>query len=332
MVRTVLKYVAIAMVALLIILWFWLGGFSQIVRFVKSIPNPIDIIWGTSTSTYSVVLPWQIPVPQGPDIEGLANEGAALENASTQERLEELQRQYDSIQNNGSENALPPGAQSPYFGRVTLSRASATESNPANEYVVLDAHSNIGGVAISGWSLQSSLTGRRVVLSLAAPQFEMGIINSVRSIYLESGQHVIVTTGLSPVGVSFRENRCTGYLAQALTFEPSLSSSCPSPADSMPLTERNLQQYGGDCIDFVRSLPQCTFPTSLPAALSTACRSHVVNTFSYNGCAQTYRNQPSFTLDTWRVYLAYPTELWGNTHDVIRLLDEYGRVIDSVTY
>ncbi|MHB1086945.1 MAG: hypothetical protein ACYCZ0_04330 [Minisyncoccota bacterium] len=324
MIRTVLWWVLIGMVILLAGAWLWVGGASRIVSFVKTIANPIDIIWGTSTSTYKVELPWQLPIPQGPDIEGLANEGEAYENMSAEERLDEVQRQYDSIQKD-----VAKLGRSPYADKVSLSRAAATEAAASNEYLVIDAS---GNVSLVGWSLMSMLTGAIAPIPLAATVYEHGTLNNVRAVSLEPGTSAIVMSGFSPAGVSFRENRCTGYLAQNLSFEPSLANACPSPAESMSLTDQNLLRYGGDCVDYVQSLPQCTYPTTIPASLAPACRIYIANTFSYNGCVQTHRYESNFMLDTWRLYLGSPVELWGNTHDVIRLLDENGQTVDSITY
>jgi len=332
MIKTVLKYVAIGMVVLLVGLWLWAGGFSQIVRFVKTIPNPIDIIWGTSTSTYQVVLPWQLPIPQGSDITDLTEEGARYERDIEEERLNDLQGQYSDLEAKATRQR-ETGPTSPYAGSVSLSIASASESDAADEYLVVEARGgSSASIQISGWSLQSMLTGKRAIVPLGASVYILGSLNSVRPVTLEPGTSAIVTTGFSPAGVSFRENRCTGYLSQNQSYEPPLANACPSPSESMPLNSDNLQRYGGDCIDHVRTIPQCTFTASIPENLSPACRSYIANTFSYNGCVQSRQADASFALDTWRIYLGHADELWSNSHDVIRLLDQYGQTVDSVTY
>lgn len=329
MVRTVLKYVAIAMVVLVAIAWLWSGGYRGIVNFVRTIANPIDIIWGTSTSTYEVALPWQVAIPQGADIELLMSEGAGYEQPrSPEERLEDLQAEYDALEEEAAKQA-----RSPHYGKVSLSRAFATESHPSSEYVVISAR-NIpaGGVSTQGWSLASVVTGIRVMLPMAATEFRQGALTSIQPVVLRAGESMIVTSGFSPTGVSFRENRCIGYLANSLRLDPPLSSTCPAPSENLSLTDQNLQRYGGDCIDYVRSIPQCVQPASVPLSLPAACRIYIANTFSYNGCVDAQRSQPDFALDTWRLYIGSGSELWANNHDSIRLLDEYGRTIDAITY
>lgn len=329
MVRTILKYVAISMVVLVAIAWLWSGGYRSIVSFVRTLANPIDIIWGTSTSTYEVVLPWQIPIPQGADIELLMSEGAGYEQPmSAEDRLDDLRAQYDAL----SEEAAKQ-TRSPHFGKVSLSRSFASEADASREYVVISAHSvPRGGISTQGWSLASMVSGVRVMLPMAASELREGALTNIQPVVLRSGESIIVTSGFSPTGASFRENRCMGYLSSAYNFDPPLSSTCPAPSETLALTDQNLQRYGGDCIDYVRSIPQCGRPTTIPISLPAACRIYIANTFSYNGCVDAQRTQADFGLDTWRLFIGSASELWGNGHDSIRLLDEYGRTIDAVIY
>jgi hypothetical protein len=107
MVRTVLKYVVLGMVLLLVVGWLWGGGWRGIVSFVRTIPNPIDILWGTSTSTYEVRLPWAIDVPHGPDIELYLREGAGYSAASPEEQIVELESAYKALQGEVARQSRP---------------------------------------------------------------------------------------------------------------------------------------------------------------------------------------------------------------------------------
>ena len=215
---------------------------------------------------------------------------------------------------------------------VTLSQAAATESGTAHEYVELDAREGISPVPLTGWSLQSMVSGVRVSLPGAAAPFIIGVVNSLSPIVLSPGQTVLVVSGPSPVGVSFRENRCTGFLEQVQSFDPALSNACPASSELAPFTAENLHQYGSDCMDFARSLPQCSFPVNLPSSLTPGCRAYLVNTFTYSNCVDIQRSRPSFELDTWRIYLSSASELWDNQHDIIRLLDAQGKTVAAISY
>jgi len=147
------------------------------------------------------------------------------------------------------------------------------------------------------------------------------------------GASAIITTGLSPVGVSFEDNICSGYLGQLQTFFPTLSSSCTAPSDALPQTAQNLKTYGASCLDYINNLPAFEFPgPNLPSDLSQACRTFVATTLSYNGCVAMNRTQSTFELPSWRLYLAMRAPLWNHTHDIIRLLDNQGRVVDVLQY
>ena len=116
------------------------------------------------------------------------------------------------------------------------------------------------------------------------------------------------------------------------SFTPALSNSCPSRERVLQYSPENLARYGGDCFDYVQNLPQCDFPQSVPTSLSSNCRAFLFYAFSYNGCVNTFQSTSDFALPSWRMYAGYTKELWGNSHDVIRLLDGQGMVVDSVSY
>src|SRR3989344_4937155 len=113
MIRTVIKWVLIAAVIILILLWLWAGGFTSVRNFIRTIPNPIDIIWGDATSTYQINLPWQSAIPQGPDISGLTDAGDA--------QLDQVSDEQGGTNEGGSNGAQQSyGTPSPYRGMVTL--------------------------------------------------------------------------------------------------------------------------------------------------------------------------------------------------------------------
>ncbi|OGG54748.1 hypothetical protein A3C20_03975 [Candidatus Kaiserbacteria bacterium RIFCSPHIGHO2_02_FULL_55_25] len=321
MIRTVIKWVLISAVILLILLWLWAGGFTSVRNFVRTIPNPIDIIWGNATSTYQINLPWQSAIPQGPDISGLTDAGDAQLDQTPEET---------GAASGGTQTSY--GVPSPYRGMVALSQANAREGGTVHEYLELDAREGISAVPLTGWSLQSMVSGVRVPIPGAAAPFIIGVVNQLSPVVLAPGQTALVVTGPSPVGVSFRENRCTGFLEQVQSFDPALANACPASSELAPLTAENLHQYGSDCMDFARSLPQCSFPVNLPSSLTPGCRAYLVNTFTYSNCVDIERSRSSFELDTWRIYLSSASELWDNQHDIIRLLDAQGRTVAAISY
>jgi hypothetical protein len=326
MIKRVLIVTFIFIILALFVFWIVTGGIGAAMRAGANFTNPVGLIFGSGTSTGTFIqLPWQPAAPpRGPDISGYADQA----NTDIQ-----------SLQNGGASDttaaqAATFGNPSPYVGQITIIDNAATESDPEREYIEIQAsENNSAPITITGWSLQSAVSGLRAPIPEAAPVFVLGIVNTVGPVYLDPGDSAIITTGMTPVGTSFRENICSGYLGQLQTFTPALSASCPDPSQALPETAENLRTYGGSCLDYLQNLPQCSFPgTTLPSNLSGACRTYIEDTFSYDGCVNLYRNAPSFARNSWRLFLNMRAELWYNTHDVVRLLDTEGRTVDVLTY
>ena len=329
MIKRVLITSLIVFIIALIVFWLMTGGWAAVARTARTLMNPLDFFIGQNPSGSFIKLPWQFESPtRGPDISEYAAEADRYNEASGDEGNA---TSPDSVMQVGQVRASGYG--SPYSGRVTISGDTAAESNPALEFIELTASdSNSASVPIAGWSLQSAVSGARAAVPQAAPLFVLRMVNNVQGISLEPGASVVLTTAASPVGTSFRENRCIGYLNELQTFTPELSGSCPTPSEALPMNADNLRTYGSSCFDYLNGLPQCHFTTRFPSDLAPACRAFIQNTMSYNGCVNANRNHSGFALPIWRAYLARGPELWSNTHDVIRLLDAEGRTVDVLTY
>lgn len=319
MVLSILKWVGIAMVLSLIALWLWQGGYWKIAKFAEIIPNPLE---ATTTDA-------QYRLPGQPDFFTVDDTTSAADEMEY--GASDYQNPRDALYDTGASD--PNAARSPYAGFVDLQIGAADRKDVDAEYVVIRA-SDFATVPIpvSGWSLKSSYTGRRAIIPLAASPFYQGVVNSVQPITLGSGESVIFSSGVSPVGVSFRETVCTGYLGQTQQFSPALSNSCPRPTDLLPRSGANAQRYGANCLDYVERLPQCSYPMLLPNELSPACRTYLTNTFTYNGCMQAYAQRGSLNMNTWRAYYASSEELWQNEHDSIVLTDGEGRTVATINY
>lgn len=274
-----------------------------------------------ATSTQGYVLPWQ-PNNLFPSISEEDLYGGAFPEG------------YEGFEKEFAQDGATLGDPSPYHGEVTIRPyGSSPKSDAASEYLVLEVSPNATApVSVLGWSIQSAVTGIRVPLPEATPLLIAGTVNTLEPVSLSPGAQAVVFSGVSPVGGSFRENICSPYLGELQTFIPRLEGSCPSPADELPLTAEYISMYGGNCIDFVRTLPSCELPRELPATLTDSCRAFLTSRFSYNGCVNAQRDASGFTKDAWRLYVGASRELWLNDHDVIRLLDEESRIIDVYTY
>jgi len=225
------------------------------------------------------------------------------------------------------------GADSPYAAHVTINKASATQSDANKEYVTISVSRKApGSVTMTGWVLESKKKAVRASLGSAANVYMLGSVNNESPVTVPPGGTVYVTTGRPQSGVSFRVNECSGYLDQFQTYYPKLDNQCASPEDEMQL---RADRIGNDaeCEAFVDELSSCQIYTeAVPSGLSSACRNFVVYDLTYNGCVALHRADPDFFENEWRMYLSRDQELWENGHDTIRLLDENGKLIASVTY
>lgn len=312
MIQTVLKYLFIFMALGLLVIWLLAGGAQKAWDVGKSFSNPLAFLFGSGTSSLSsFTLPWQPKIDLAPDISQYTGQA--------------------SLPSSDENNVSAFGSPSPYAGEVSLT-SDHPSTNAGQEYVVITSSAS-APVSIAGWTLQSAASKVQVALPEAAPIFIGGVVNSVAPVILAPGGSAIVITGVSPVGVSFEENECSGYLGRFQNFTPALSDSCPAPADALPETPQNVQTYGASCFDYLSSLDSCATPgTTPPSDLSASCQSFVATTLTYNGCVGLYRSSASFALPTWRLYFGLAQPIWNPSHDVIRLLDDQSRVVDVLTY
>jgi len=227
------------------------------------------------------------------------------------------------------------GTPSPYQSSVSLSHyvSGAGSSDPTNESISLSLpfQSSLP-VDLSGWTLESEATGAAIVIPQGSAVPASGIINSVSDIVLQPGEQAIIISGRSPIGASFKENKCIGYFAQFQRFSPSLPSSCPAPSDELRA------HYGGDyirdakCIDYVNGLSRCQVMLSPPVGLSGACQSFLVKYLNYNGCIDAHEGDKDFSGTTWRIYLGNTNSMWRASHEVVKLLDKQGNTVDAFSY
>lgn len=182
------------MLVVLLAMWLWTGGWTLIKQTVRALPNPIDILWGTSTSTYRIVLPGQPAIPQGPDISNLTDQysdydASDSQTPSPQEQLARQQAQYNALraQAEASNRAVN---QSPYASMVNLSTGTASDSSQI-EYLTLDANQQI---PVGGWVLTSTKSGVRATI----PAYSKGPQGSLVPTVMRSGDTAIVVSATSP--------------------------------------------------------------------------------------------------------------------------------------
>ncbi len=220
---------------------------------------------------------------------------------------------------------------SPYASAIRLSAGRARSAGADEEYVRIESTDDLAApVNISSWKLVSSETQYEATLGEASPLPYSGRVNDQYVVMLPAESTVYVVTGRSPIGTSFRTNVCTGYFTQFQDFEPGLDKKCPLAEDE--LAERGLA-VSEECKAYVEDINRCTLTTgTVPGNLGEVCRDFILNDLTYAGCVARHQDEPGFYNNEWRLYLNRTSELWKNANERIRLVDESGLLIDSVSY
>lgn len=200
------------------------------------------------------------------------------------------------------------------------------------EYITLSSSLGSGEqVAISGWKLQSLVTGSYVIIGGAANNPIVGRKDE-SPIFISRNSRVIISQGNSPINTSFRVNKCSGYLEQKHNFYPAISNfNCPAPIESAPSYSRI---FDNECLDYIESLPICEEPRErdIPETISLACENYVKTNINYESCVINHRNDPDFYTSEWRVYIPTRGIFWLEKRDRIQLIDNSGRVVDTIDY
>lgn len=227
------------------------------------------------------------------------------------------------------------GPSSPYRGVVRMNHyvSGAGSPDPKNEYVELYVAQDAGTpVNVSGWVLTSDVTGAASAIPKGTEVPMSGVVNASQDIIITPGKRAIVVSGSSPIGASFRENKCIGYFSTFQQFYPSLPQNCPTPSDELS------NYYGAGylrdsaCIESVNKLSRCQVALSPPVGASGACQNFMIQYLNYNGCVTAHKDDQNFKGDVWRIYLGRTTPMWKTKYEIVKLLDKEGKTVDAFSY
>ncbi len=251
---------------------------------------------------------------------------------------------------------------SPYARSVSIGTGNASRAyQPYEEYITVENRGN-ESVNITGWMLSNAKNERayesggnlqRFAADTAKIPRAVTFIspsgtNTVTDIILKNGESAVLTTGSmgqkTPyVITSFKENICSGYLGSSddYTFTPSLARNCPRP-----LTEPGATSLDSSCRNFISRMQSCHSPkfdrldskgedcsTCVDGVrLSSSCFAFVKSHYSYAGCIANHESDPNFFGNTWRVFLGQGWPMWDDEHEVIKLFDSSGQLVDYKAY
>ena len=265
-------------------------------------------------------------------------------------RQEEVRGNLSSIENKLSDLQVEAKKQalfstpSPLRGMVQITGGSFGTTDPDQEYITIQVSSSAKEpITLTGWRLVSIATDKGATIGSGARIPQAGAVNNSEPIRLSPGERAYVITGESPIGGSFAENMCTGYLESNQTFYPSLSRRCPSASGEFDRHFSGNPYKDNGCYTLIRETNSCTTPRE-STRISAACIDLIYSRLTYNGCVASHRNDTQFSSGVWRVYLGRTEitrsndstsqygELWKSSRDGIKLLDENGLTVDLYTY
>lgn len=205
------------------------------------------------------------------------------------------------------------------------------------QYIEIRAkETNAQPINISDWSLQSMISDVWIGIPQGADAFVAGEVNEIQDIYLRPGEKAIIATKQSPVGVSFRVNRCSGFLGDTQIFEPPLNTACISPRDVVPPTIDSLKEYGDECVKFAENFGRCSYVTTKVdgySKLSQTCLERIQPRLTYNYCTGAHKDDADFFSNgEWRIFLNQDEVAWRDSYEIVRLLDEKNRTVDVINY
>jgi hypothetical protein len=190
-------------------------------------------------------------------------------------------------------------------------------------------------VDITDWVIRSDRSGNNATIGRASitplPYTRGGEDN----IILHPGDRVYLVKGFSPIGISFRTNKCTGYFGENRTFYPYLSRQCPLPRNEDLPKFSNLLDRDDECRDLIERLPRCSVPTGLgrlPDTVTSSCKAYLETKINYNVCVATHKGDTDFPGNEWYVYLNRFGPLWRDKRETIKLYDRLGLVVSEISY
>lgn len=209
---------------------------------------------------------------------------------------------------------------SPYFKKVRIGSTSRGGFSLSADFSGLDL------IDVTGWEVRTN-NGSVLVSQAVGDISPYGWVGAGGDILLGSGGHVSVSGAVSPIGINFRLNKCTGYFNNTIAFSPPLPNSCPT------VNPDEITSFSGKCQSFLLSMSSCHQPTTkeLDSFMGDPnCRSFL-DGFTYKGCYIQNHANPRFFSNDWRVWLGSRMP-FDPEHDRVLLLDMNKLSVDIQTY
>ena len=222
---------------------------------------------------------------------------------------------------------------SPYYKKIEFENVSGARSkNASGEYLILKAKkSNRGKIRVDGWKVFEVDGGVSYLIPKAIERKLPVVVQKTHETLISPGNIIILSTGTSPIGYSFKIHKCLGYREQFKNFYPKIKASCPTPNEEL-LRDTSVSSEDYLCAAFVDRIRNCTATTRYPNELSSRCKKFIKDTFTEENCIKKHHQDPNFVGKEWRLFLRNKEEIWTNDHSILILLDQENRLVDYIQY
>lgn len=101
---------------------------------------------------------------------------------------------------------------------------SGISSAPQNQYLILSADSsNTGTINLTGMTLRSNLTKKFSIIGQGSNLPVLGGVSYQDNINVSAGDKVVIISGVSPIGVSYKLNKCINQVGSEATYNNCVS-------------------------------------------------------------------------------------------------------------
>lgn len=178
-------------------------------------------------------------------------------------------------------------------------------------------------VNVTGWRIESK-RGAYTIPNMIESYTGFGL-EQKNDVILRGGDTLNIYAWNTGNGQSFRLNKCIGYLQRSFTFSPSLPG-CPALYGD----RREIAHFSSRCQDIITSLSSCAVPTVNAPVGDYACQ-EFLNDINYGSCYRKHAQDDDFLSREWRLWIG-DTVLVDARHDLVKLIDTAGNVVDDYIY
>ncbi len=258
-------------------------------------------------------------------------------NKTAAENIKEVEQQIKKLEQNIAKNNSSSNT-SPYNDLVTMSMVNnLNNSDPGHEYIRLSTYLQKNQtIKITGWYLRSEKTGNTVVIG-GASLLPFPFSKTYQDVVLQYQDSAYIIKGFSPIGISFRTNKCTGYFEENAEFWPTLPTQCPLVTDTDLPTFSSINERNDDCLELLERIPRCTtvknsYLRDLPDSTPSSCKAYMEVQATYKACVANHFSDTDFPGNQYYIYLNKFGPLWRDRNEKLTLYDNNGLVVDSMEW